>query len=485
MSKPRTLGLFSLVLGRGEKSDRVGKPGSSRMACLVALFCVAAAISSLAQTFTTLANFDNTGGFYPAASLAQGLDGNFYGTTNHGGSNCFSCGTLFKISPRGLLKTLFNFGGIDGQGPVSALMLATNGNFFGTTNETVFEITPAGKLTTLHSFNGTGSFAALLQAANGNFYGTDETGGTQGLGSVFELTPGGTLTTLHSFDGTDGANPFAPLVQAPNGILYGTTRAGGGSQNCSTGCGTVFSITPGGGMFTTMHSFDLTDGSTPAGLVLGTDGNLYGTTSFGGASQQGTVFAITPGGTLTTLHSFDGTDGQGPSAALVQATDGNLYGTTEEGGKSCPGGQTCGTVFEITPGGTLTTLHQFDGTDGNDPRAGLLQATDGNFYGTTYYGGSIKNCGLTTCGTVFKLSVGLGPFVTTVPTSGNLGRRVIILGTNLTGTTSVTFNGTAAAFTVVSATEITTTVPTGATTGTVQVTTPSGPLSSNVVFGVP
>jgi uncharacterized repeat protein (TIGR03803 family) len=245
---------------------------------------------------------------------------------------------------------------------------------------------------------------------------------------------------------------------------------------------------PGGRTFATLHSFDNTDGSLPeAGLLLAANGNFYGTTLSGGAHGFGTVFEITAGGTLTTLYSFNLTDGAYPEAGLVQATDGNLYGTTREGGSSsgCIGGLTCGTVFEITLGGTLTTLHKFDGTDGQNPTAALLQATDGSFYGTTQWGGVGTSCGVVTCGTVFKLSVGLGPFVTTVPTSGNVGRRVIILGTNLTGTTGVTFNGTAAAFTVVSATEITTTVPTGATTGTVQVTTPSGPLSSNVVFGVP
>jgi uncharacterized repeat protein (TIGR03803 family) len=401
--------------------------------------------------------------------------------------------------PRGVLKTLYSFGGgSDGNEPFAGLVLGTNGNFFGTTRGsalgtgTVFEITSGGTLTTLSSAGW--ASASLVQAVNRNFYGTTQFGGDHGDGTVFEITPSGTLTTLHSFDGTGGAYVLtAALVQAANGILYGTTEAGGASKNCQQGCGTVFSISPGGRTFATLHSFDGTDGSqVEAGLVLAANGNFYGTTKLGGASTNcgslgcGTIFEITPGGMLTTLHSFDSTDGAYPEAPLVQATDGNFYGTTQEGGNSgCPGGVTCGTVFEITPEGTLTTLHKFDATDGQSPLAALLQATDGNFYGTTY-GANNLGCGHPTCGgTVFKLSVGLGPFVTTVPTSGNVGRRVIILGTNLTGTTGVTFNGTAAAFTVVSATEITTTVPTGATTGAVQVTTPSGPLSSNVVFGVP
>jgi uncharacterized repeat protein (TIGR03803 family) len=230
-----------------------------------------------------------------------------------------------------------------------------------------------------------------------------------------------------------------------------------------------------------LHRFDGTDGSQSyAALVQGTDGNFYGTTGNGGTNKQGTVFKITPSGTLETLHSFDGADGSYPYAALVQGTDGNLYGTTHEGGANdinylCPLG--CGTIFKITPSGTLTTLYSFcsqaNCTDGTLPGAGLVQDTDGAFYGTTE-----------SPSTVYSLSMGLGPFVETQPPSGKVGAAVKILGTSLTGSTSVTFNGTAATFAVVSASEITTTVPTGATTGTVQVVTPGGTLSSNVPFRV-
>jgi uncharacterized repeat protein (TIGR03803 family) len=231
-------------------------------------------------------------------------------------------------------------------------------------------------------------------------------------------------------------------------------------------------------ILTTLHSFDGTNGRNPYadGLVQGTDGNFYGTTFNGGANGHGTMFKITPGGILTTLHSFHGTDGNGtsPQARLVQGTDGNFYGTTSIGG-----GHNKGTVFKITPGGTLTTLHRFHGTDGSYPYAGLVQGTDGNFYGTTLIGGANLNDG-----TVYSLSAGLGPFVETRPVCGKVGAAVIILGYNLIGTTDVSFNGTAAAFTVVSSTEITTTVPDGATTGKVEVTTPSGTLTSNVNFHV-
>jgi uncharacterized repeat protein (TIGR03803 family) len=237
--------------------------------------------------------------------------------------------------------------------------------------------------------------------------------------------------------------------------------------------GTVFKITPGG-VLTTLHSFVSTDGANPvAGVVQATDGNFYGTTGYGGAMGLGNVFKITPSGALTTLFFFDFyTNGSLPYG-LVQATDGNFYGTTQYGGA-----HRFGTIFKITLGGTLTTLHSFALRDGSNPYAGLVQDTSGNFYGTTAHAGAGG------AGTVFGLSVGLGPFVETQPPSGKVGAPVKILGTNLTGATSVTFNGTAAVFTIVKRSLIIVSVPVGATTGTVQVVTPGGTLSSNVPFRV-
>jgi uncharacterized repeat protein (TIGR03803 family) len=176
------------------------------------------------------------------------------------------------------------------------------------------------------------------------------------------------------------------------------------------------------------------------------------------------------------------TDGVAPATGLIQGIDGNLYGTTALGGAN-----NGGTIFEITPSGTLTTLYSFGadgGADGDQPGAGLVQATNGDLYGTAYYGGTSGACLGGSCGTIFRLSVGLGPFVETQTTSGKVGAAVKILGTDLTGATSVSFNGTAAVFTVVSPSLITTTVPASATTGTVEVVTPTGTLSSNVPFRV-
>jgi hypothetical protein len=201
---------------------------------------------------------------------------------------------------------------------------------------------------------------------------------------------------------------------------------------------------------------------------------------------------VTPSGTLTTLLSFS--NSANPTAALIQATDGNLYGTAGVGGANndcggtAPGPIGCGMVFKVTLGGTLTTLFSFDSTDGAGPQAALVQATNGEFYGTTAVGGASAACnsqGYVGCGTVFSLSLGLGLFVETQPGSGASGTTVKILGTNLTGATSVTFNATAAVFKVVSSSEITTTVPERATTGEVKVVTPGATLLSNVPFQVP
>jgi uncharacterized repeat protein (TIGR03803 family) len=455
--------------------------------------------------FTTLATFTGTGGSGADPEygpLVQGFDGNFYGTTSQGGKNCGSCGTVFKITSAGKLTTLYSFCSkvnnegtcIDGVNPYGGLVVGINGNLYGTTENggtsencvggcgTVYEITLAGKLTTLHSFEGSDGRivnGGLVQASGGNLYGTTQAGGTNDDGTVFKITPQGTLTTLHSFDSIDGKGPQAALIEASNGGFYGTTPAGGANNS-----GTVFQITSGGKL-TVLHSFcgqtGCPDGADPVAVALVqiSSGNFNGTTSAGGANNSGTVFELTPGGKLTVLYSFRGTSTNGafPYSGLVKATDGNFYGTTEGGGgnPNCQQGTVfgCGTIFKITSEGTVTTLHTFTGEppEGVFPYAGLLQATTGTFYGTT-----------TDLGTVFSLGVGLGPFVETVPTSGIEGATVIILGTDLTGATKVSFNGTPAKFTVISGTEMKTTVPANAKTGTVEVTTPGGKLKSNLIF---
>jgi uncharacterized repeat protein (TIGR03803 family) len=259
-------------------------------------------------------------------------------------------------------------------------------------------------------------------------------------------------------------------------------------------------------MLTTLYRFCskglCSDGEMPvAGLVQGADGNFYGTTPSGGifnnnvcSGRCGTIFKITPGGMLTTLYRFcaeaNCTDGAVPWAGLVQGTDGNFYGTTEIGANpACDLGYGCGTAFKITPAGKLTTLYSFcsqsNCADGVEPLGGLVQGTDGKFYGTASRGGN-PNCipNFSSCGTVFSLSVGVGPFAEILPTSGKVGAKVAILGNNLKTATGVSFNGTAATFTIVSSTEIKTTVPVDATTGFVTVTTARRKLKSDRVFQV-
>ncbi len=452
------------------------------------MICAAPAIALSAKTFTVLHTFNGTDGANSYTGLVQGTDGNLYGTTIDGGAN--GGGNVFKITASGKLTPLYDFcpqgNCADGQYPVSTLIEGADGSFYGTTQSggtvgdgTIFKITPKGKLTTLHSFNGgdgAAPYGALVLARDGNFYGTANLGGPHDLGTVFKITPSGKLTTLYTFCSqtgcSDGQSPLGELIQASDGNFYGITHAGGNSS-CHDGCGTVFKITPKGKL-TTLHAFNETDGEYPYGGVVEVDnGMFYGTTGGGGSGTWGTVFKMTASGTVTTLHNFIGTDGANPYAITV-GSDGNLYGTTSAGGRKTNDG----TLFKITPSGTFTELHKFDGQDGKYLFAGLMQATNGRFYGTTYFGGTDDD------GTVFSLGLGLSPFVETQPTSGKVGASVIILGSNLTGTSSVTFDGTPATFEMVSKSEIKTTVPNGAGTGKVEVTTPRGTLLSNVRFRV-
>jgi uncharacterized repeat protein (TIGR03803 family) len=394
---------------------------------MVVLFCTAVVIAAPAQSgvFTDLANFDGTNGAEPTAGLVQGTDGNFYGTTPYGGA----WGTVFRLTADGTLTTLYSFCSqsncTDGALPFSGLVQGSDGNFYGTTwfrgdNEycngdgcgTVFKVTPEGVLTTLHSFDGADGTnpGDLVQATDGNFYGTTYGGGayencSHGCGTVFKMTSTGAFTTVHRFNGlSDGLTPDG-LVQATDGNFYGT------GLEANFGYGMIFKMTPGGvlsRLYTFCRQPHCADGGDPNPLIQASDGNFYATTYGGGANNYGTVFKMTLAGSLTTLYSFcsqpNCADGGAPLGRLLQASDGILYGTTSNAQATQCGIIGCGTVFKITLVGRLTTLHTFDLTHGADPEAGLVQVTHGNFYGTTGIGGNLGCNFPAGCGTVFRLA---------------------------------------------------------------------------------
>jgi uncharacterized repeat protein (TIGR03803 family) len=474
--------------------------------CVSVAFCVVGVVQSPAQSFTRLFKFDGANGEAPyRESLIQGLDGNFYGTTYLGGAN--NGGEVFRITPNGNLTMIYSFcpgaGCLDGSLPSDTLLQTFDGNLYGTTSEggasnygTVFKLTPSGVLTTLHEFcseancaDGVVPVFGLTQGINGNFYGATTTEVAGISGTIFEITSSGQLTTLYTFcalsNCLDGAGSGGALILGTDGNFYGVTGSGGAQK-----VGTIFRITAGGKL-TTLHSFHKTDGELPNTLLQAADGSLYGTTEYGGINQEGVIFKLTPSGQFSVLHNFcsvmNCVDGATSQAPLVEGTDGNLYGVTTFGGVAKLNGQIFsgyGTVFQITPAGQFTVLHTFctlggNCADGAYPADGLTQGTDGNFYGTTYGLDCSGNCG-----TVFKLSMGLARFVEASPAFGRVGHGVHILGNNLSGATSVTFNGKPARFRVGADSFITAVVPSGASSGKIEVTTPNGTLSSNTVFQV-
>ena len=359
-------------------------------------------------------------GANPDGALIQASDGNFYGMTQFGGAK--SDGVIFKITPGGTETVLHSFQGgtSDGAYPLGDLVQASDGNFYGVTANgggsgygTVFKVTPGGTETVLYSFKGGATDGAyphgsLIQASDGNFYGMTNQGGSYnavlgGDGVIFEITPAGNETVLHSFGGptTDGAYPVGSLVQGSDGNFYGMTQDGGANNS-----GTVFKVTSGGSE-TVLHSFGpAKDGDSPGGsLIQGSDGSFYGLTFQGGvAAQGGVVFKITASGAETVLYAFQGglyatqgatSDGGNPSGDLIQASDGNLYAMTQYGGADDDGA-----IVQITTSGAETVLYSFQGTttDGSSPRGSLIQASDGELYGMTNSGGASN------LGTIFRLN---------------------------------------------------------------------------------
>lgn len=289
----------------------------------------------------------------------------------------------------------------DGAQPEATLIGGIDSNFYGTAfaggpgnRGTIFRITPSGTFHSLYTFTGADDggnpMAGLIQASDSNFYGTASTGGLGGDGILYRVNSSGAFTILYIFSGANGAQPQGGLVQGSDGDFYGTTFAGG-----SAGSGTVFKITSSG-VLTMLHHFSGADGINPmASLIQGSDGNFYGTTFAGGSTGSGTVFRITSLGVFMTLHSFSSrTDGAGPIAGLVEGSDGDFYGTTYSGGAFG-----AGTVFKVSSTQTFTKLHDFTGgRDGGGPKATLALGSDGNFYGTTFAGGDSR------LGSIFRIT---------------------------------------------------------------------------------
>jgi len=526
-----------------------GKPNPFRLLALSSaalLITVIPALPAQAQlselyafqyNSATTSNYPD--GAIPMAELIQGADGNYYTTTDIGGAGTCpgevegqipGCGAVVKITPTGKLSVLYSFSydtssstAPNGWFPQAGLVQGKDGNFYGVATEggtggeacadttglsgcgTVFKLTPGGTLTVLHSFcggSGCGSLSVdgamptgrMVFGANGDLYGTTQTGGFYNgfynQGTIFRITTSGAYTVLHVFSGNfgstpDGANPAAGLTLASNGDFYGTTTAGGASKD-----GTVFKMTPAGKV-TLLHSFTgSSDGSMPIGaLVQASDGNLYGTCYSGGTNGTGTLFRITTKGVFTKLYDFAAEAAPGignfPRAGLVEASDGNLYGTAWEGGEF----EVTGTIYQFTLAGVGTLEASFDAsTTGFSPLGALLQGSDGRLYVTLQDNGGENSEDVQDQGAISVLNLGLkspapGAFEFT-PTKGLVGAKITLRGSAFVGTTAVTFNGKSGASVVEASGYITATVPAGATSGTISVTNAGGTTTSKSSFTV-
>jgi len=380
---------------------------------------------------------------FTTSTLAVGTDSitaSYSGDT----ANAASSSGAVSVTVSGLAySVLYNFtGGTDGGAPSNGMTQGPDGAFYGVTGlgigSTIFRFTPGTGVTTLHTLvdaDGGLSSSRLLVGADGALYGTSSRSSTVS-GSVWRITTQGAFSVLHFFNGADGQDPGGSLAKDPAGTLYGSTISGGPSN-----CGTIFSITAAGA-FTTLHAFSCgADGNAPRGLMaFGADGNLYGTTDGGGSNSFGTVFRITTGGALTTLYSFtNGADGSGDQSGLVLGTDGDFYGTTSGGTMGR------GTIFRITPAGVLTTLYELSPGDGSEPLSALVQDSKGTLYGEAYNTDVYPGSGY---GTLFELTPS-GTFVTlrtmnfhtganpsgglTIASDGNLYGTDTMGGTNVLG----------------------------------------------------
>jgi uncharacterized repeat protein (TIGR03803 family) len=456
-------------------------------------------------TVTIIHSLISSDGTNPVGGITLGTDGNFYGNGFSGGSS--GDGTAFKVTPSGTLTVLHNFTNTgDGGNPVNALVLGTNGSFYGTTDAspgpaTIYQVTPAGTFSTIHTLTTAEGFQGgqLSVGSDGNLYGAMNFGGLNGFGTNFKVTPGGVLTVLHNFDNTDGAEPAFGSAQAANGKFYGGASLGG-----SANAGVIYSLTTSG-TFTPLYNVNGgTDGSEVIGqLLLASDGNFYSTTTSGGSSGCGTIFKVTPAGAYSVVHNFDSTHGCNSSEQVIQGTNGLLYGLVTGGGAHGNGvfyslnlglhafaGLVTTTAFEggkigiLGQGFSAASVVKFDGVP-----AITIAVTGSTFILATVPTGALTGAVTVTSGSTTLTSTQrfrVKPTVTSfTPPSGPVGTSVMITGTGLMQTTKVTFGGVAATtFTVNSDTQVTATVPTGAVTGKITITTPGGAATSTGTFTV-
>jgi uncharacterized repeat protein (TIGR03803 family) len=468
-------------------------------------------VTTTGMSYIVLWNFDGTSGYLPLGGLTlASADGNFYGTTAGGGTSNY--GTLFRFNPStSTLTVLHNFTKAESS-PAVAPVEAKDFNLYGTAQSgAVYRLTvKTGTYQLLPNPAPNIPNAPLLQASDGYLYGTSQLGGKNNLGTVFRMNTAGTITIVHSFKGSDGAEPVGPLVQGKNGSLYGTTSIEGSVSNA----GTVFKLTVPAFKLTTLHAFDGTNGDSPVGgLLAATDGNFYGTTTIGGAVEDGTIFQITPGGVFTKLFEFTGAggavSGAFPDTTLTEDTNGVLYGLTSGGGANGVGDGD-GVFYSLTLpsvnrnitlccnwwvildqpviilGDNLTEV--FSVNFGSVPAQFQLgsdtyltahvpsTALDGPITVTLATGEQIES----------QQGVHILPKITNLdPSSGPVGTQVHIVGGGFAGAKKVTFGGVAATtFTVLTPAMIQATVPFGAITGKVTVTTPNGTATSKEIFTV-
>ncbi len=411
--------------------------------------------------------------------LTQTPGGNLINTTN-GSCQSGMIETAFEIGFQGANFTVLqNFGAMM---PSGGLTLGTDQRFHGVTMDggsrnhgTVYRLSTAPSIVYEHDFEGGADggypWSEPIQSSTGDWYGTTAGASSMFAGTVYKIDTSDRYSVLHVFSTTDGRGPVAALVEGSDSNFYGTTVSGG-----ANGKGVFFRISPTGD-FQVLYNFDGTHGSgSAAPLIQASDGNFYGVSSEGGSLNQGVVYKLTPDDAFSVFYDFSATAAQGndPQGGLVEATDGNFYGTLVWGGA---GG--VGSIYRLTPAGVFTDIHDFYTATGANPQSTLLQHTTGKLYGTTANGGANND------GVIFEYDPGLAPFVTFLPVYGQVGATVDILGEYFAeGVTTVYFNGVPAQNPKIASTYIEATVPDGATTGYITVTSTKGTLKSNKPFVV-